>query len=120
MIRATRCRWPPRLSCPRCCSWRHWQLIYVRTRCNHPVRISIQPFVIQEPCCALQFSRTSPQLNMRLMLIVSLLEECVEGAALYHAAVYSELRSLEAIAAACDSMALLLVIQAVRNYNACA
>jgi hypothetical protein len=57
---------------------------------------------------------------MRLMLIVSLLEERVEGAALCHAAVYSELRSLEAIAAACDSMALLLVIQAVRNYNACA
>ena len=50
---------------------------------------------------------------MRLMLIVSLLEERVDAAVAYHAAVNSELRSLEAVAAACNSMAALLLIQAV-------
>jgi hypothetical protein len=52
---------------------------------------------------------------MRLMTIVSLLQEWMEGTVAYHAAVHSELRSLEAIAAACDSMALLLLMQAVCN-----
>lgn len=59
------------------------------------------------------FSPASLQLSMRLMTIVSLLQEWVEGTVAYHAAVHSELRSLEAIAAACDSMALLLLMQAV-------
>jgi hypothetical protein len=47
------------------------------------------------------------------MAIASLLQEWVNGAVAYHAAVHSELRSLEAIAAACDSMAQLLLVQAV-------
>jgi hypothetical protein len=50
---------------------------------------------------------------MRLMAIVSLLQEWIDGTVMYHAAVHSDLRSLEAIAAACDSMGTLLLIQAV-------
>ena len=52
---------------------------------------------------------------MRLMTIVSLLQDWMEGTVAHHAAVHSELRSLEAIAAACNSMALLLLMQAVCN-----
>jgi hypothetical protein len=54
---------------------------------------------------------------MRLMAIISLLQEWVDGAVAYHAAVHSDLRSLEAIAAACDSMGTLLLIQAVCTRN---
>ena len=67
-------------------------------------------FVLQ---IQLSFSPVLLQLSMRLMTIVSLLQEWMNGTVAYHAAVHSELRSLEAIAAACDSMALLLLIQAV-------
>ncbi len=51
------------------------------------------------------------------MAIISLLQEWVDGAVAYHAAVHSDLRSLEAIAAACDSMGTLLLIQAVCTRN---
>lgn len=72
------------------------------------------------PSCAVSVASlssltASPQLGMRLMTIASLLQEWVEGSVAYHAAVHSELRSLEAVAAACDSMALLLLLQAVRT-----
>jgi hypothetical protein len=50
---------------------------------------------------------------MRLMTIFSLLQEWVDGTVAYHSAIHSDLRSLEAIAAACDSMSTLLLIQAV-------
>jgi hypothetical protein len=56
---------------------------------------------------------TGAQLSIRLMSIFSLLQEWSSGIVAYHAAVNSDLRSLESIAAGFDSMALLLLIQAV-------
>ena len=75
-------------------------------------QVSQRPHPVQSPSSP--FLTALLQLSMRLRAIASLLQEWVEGSVAYHAAVHSELRSLEAVAAACDSMALLLLLQAVR------